>query len=83
MCKLNTPRPQAFCLFSFALDYDVRFNSVHHANQVKMSQSQIAIDQVVGRPLLNYAFRKTSRLFRMSVREFAEGELRPRVAANG
>jgi alkylation response protein AidB-like acyl-CoA dehydrogenase len=43
-----------------------------------MSQSQIAIDQGVGRPLTTLS--EDEQMFRASVREFAEGELRPRVA---
>ena len=43
-----------------------------------MSQSQIAIDQGVGRPLTMLS--EDEQMFRASVREFAEGELRPRVA---
>jgi len=43
-----------------------------------MSQSQIAIDQGVGRPLTTLS--EDEQMFRTSVREFAEGELRPRVA---
>ena len=43
-----------------------------------MSQSQIAIDQGAGRPLTTLS--EDEQMFRASVREFAEGELRPRVA---
>ena len=43
-----------------------------------MSQSQIAIEQGVGRPLTTLS--EDEQMFRTSVREFAEGELRPRVA---
>jgi len=40
-----------------------------------MSQSQIAIDQGVGRPLTTLS--EDEQMFRMSVREFAEGEVAP------
>src|SRR5258707_693487 len=42
-----------------------------------MSQSQTTIDQPVGRPLTSLS--EDEQMFRSSVREFAEGELRPRV----
>jgi alkylation response protein AidB-like acyl-CoA dehydrogenase len=42
-----------------------------------MSQSQTSIDQPVGRPLTTLS--EDEQMFRSSVREFAEGELRPRV----
>jgi len=42
-----------------------------------MSQSQTTIDQPVGRPLTMLS--EDEQMFRSSVREFAEGELRPRV----
>ena len=42
-----------------------------------MSQSQTAIDQLSARPLTTLS--EDERMFRSSVREFAEGELRPRV----
>src|SRR6266487_823433 len=42
-----------------------------------MSQSQTIIDQPVGRPLTTLS--EDEQMFRSSVREFAEGELRPRV----
>jgi alkylation response protein AidB-like acyl-CoA dehydrogenase len=42
-----------------------------------MSQSQTTIDQPVGRPLTTLS--EDEQMFRSSVREFAEGELRPRV----
>src|SRR2546423_11918106 len=43
-----------------------------------MSQSQIAIAELAGRPLTT--FSEDEQMFSASVREFAEGELRPRVA---
>ena len=42
-----------------------------------MSQSQAAIEESVGRPLT--AISEEEQMFRNSVREFAEGEIRPRV----
>ncbi len=42
-----------------------------------MSQSQTAIEEPGGRPLT--ALSEDEQMFRSSVREFAEGELRPRV----
>ncbi len=42
-----------------------------------MSQSQSAIDQLSGRPLTTLS--EDEQMFRTSVREFAAGELRPRV----
>jgi alkylation response protein AidB-like acyl-CoA dehydrogenase len=42
-----------------------------------MSQSQPAIEQLAGQPLTNLS--EDERMFRSSVREFAEGEIRPRV----
>ncbi len=43
-----------------------------------MSQSQTAIEELAGRPLTTLS--EEEQMFRASVREFAEGELRPRVA---
>ncbi len=43
-----------------------------------MSQSQTAIEEFAGRPLTTLS--EDEQMFRSSVREFAEGELRPRVA---
>src|SRR5688572_27631316 len=42
-----------------------------------MSQSQTAIAELAGRPLTTLS--EDEEMFRASVREFAEGELRPRV----
>jgi alkylation response protein AidB-like acyl-CoA dehydrogenase len=42
-----------------------------------MSQSQTTVDQPAGRPLTTLS--EDEQMFRSSVREFAEGELRPRV----
>jgi alkylation response protein AidB-like acyl-CoA dehydrogenase len=44
-----------------------------------MSQSQIAIEQLIARPLTTLS--EDEQMFRASVREFAEGELRKRVEA--
>lgn len=43
-----------------------------------MSQSQTAVAELAGRPLTTLS--EDEQMFRASVREFAEGELRPRVA---
>jgi len=43
-----------------------------------MSQSQAVIEELSGRPLTTLT--EDEQMFRASVREFAEGELRPRVA---
>jgi len=45
--------------------------------QSHMSQSQIAIEQIIARPLTTLS--EDEQMFRASVREFAEGELRRRV----
>src|SRR5882672_10437444 len=42
-----------------------------------MSQSQTAVEELAGRPLTTLS--EDEQMFRASVREFAEGELRPRV----
>src|SRR5882672_12317417 len=44
---------------------------------MKMSQSQTAVEELAGRPLTTLS--EDEQMFRSSVREFAEGELRPRV----
>jgi alkylation response protein AidB-like acyl-CoA dehydrogenase len=44
-----------------------------------MSQTQIAIEQLIARPLTTLS--EDEQMFRASVREFAEGELRKRVEA--
>src|SRR5713101_6769261 len=76
--------------FYFCLDYDAHVQSTHSATfkawapdgqpgwvVVKMSQSQTAIEELAGRPLTTLS--EDEQMFRASVREFAEGELRPRV----
>jgi alkylation response protein AidB-like acyl-CoA dehydrogenase len=65
--------------FGLPVDYDVdsvrsfflRVPSLH------MSQSQIAIEQSLARPLTTLS--EDEQMFRASVREFAEGEIRKRV----
>ena len=42
-----------------------------------MSQSQTALDQAAHNPLTSLS--EDEQMFRSSVREFAEGEIRPRV----
>ena len=64
--------------FSFCLDYHATFKSKTGKNgQITMSQSQPAIAQLPGQPLTTLS--EDEQMFRSSVREFAEGELRPRV----
>jgi alkylation response protein AidB-like acyl-CoA dehydrogenase len=46
-------------------------------SQVNMSQSQTAVEELAGRPLTTLS--EDEQMFRASVREFAEGEVRPRV----
>jgi len=48
------------------------------SSKVQMSQPQTAIEEPAGRPLTTLS--EDEQMFRASVREFAEGELRPRVA---
>jgi alkylation response protein AidB-like acyl-CoA dehydrogenase len=64
--------------FYFCVDYDATFNFDTQSSQVKMGQSQTAIEQSTGSPLT--ILSEDERMFRASVREFSEGELRPRVA---
>ena len=64
--------------FYFCVDYDATFNSDRPDSQVKMSQSQTVIEQLAGRPLTTLS--EDEQMFRASVREFAEGEVRARVA---
>jgi alkylation response protein AidB-like acyl-CoA dehydrogenase len=45
--------------------------------QMSQSQSAIAVEDLAGRPLTTLS--EDEQMFRASVREFAEGELRPRV----
>src|SRR4029434_1035896 len=44
-----------------------------------MTQAQVAIEESIARPLTTLS--EDEQMFRESVREFAEGELRPRVEA--
>ena len=65
---------------SLAFDYDAnrfRNNSVDELKVGLMSQSKTAIESSVGSPLTTLS--EDEQMFRASVREFAEGELRPRV----
>ncbi len=75
------PAPAAWLYllpFYFCLDYDALVQSKQFAQrQVKMSQSQTAIEDLAGRPLT--ILSEDEQMFRASVCEFAEGELRPRV----
>ena len=80
--KLETRNSKLFVSqllpFYFCLDYDACVQSIQFAtNQVQMSQSEIAIEELAGRPLTTLS--EDEQMFRASVREFAEGELRPRV----
>jgi alkylation response protein AidB-like acyl-CoA dehydrogenase len=66
--------------FGLPVDYDVdsRIDRLSLGSPVtQMSQSQIAIDQLIARPLTTLS--EDEQMFRASVREFAEGELRKRV----
>jgi alkylation response protein AidB-like acyl-CoA dehydrogenase len=56
----------------------LRSTPTDEISQVKMSQSQTAIEQLAGRPLTTLS--EDEQMFRASVREFAEGEVRSRVA---
>jgi butyryl-CoA dehydrogenase/short/branched chain acyl-CoA dehydrogenase len=56
----------------------LRSTPTDQTSQVKMSQSQTVIEQLAGRPLTTLS--EDEQMFRASVREFAEGELRSRVA---
>src|SRR4029078_6707603 len=58
--------------------YDATFNFLSKTTQgYLMSQSQTAIEQLSARPLTTLSEEES--MFRSSVREFAEGELLPRV----
>jgi len=67
--------------FQFAVDYDVTSKSYEYfpAGPAIMSQSQIAIEPSLASPLT--ALSEDEQMFRDSVREFAEGEIRKRVEA--
>jgi alkylation response protein AidB-like acyl-CoA dehydrogenase len=56
----------------------LRSTPADQTSQVKMSQSQTVIEQLAGRPLTTLS--EDEQMFRSSVRQFAEGELRSRVA---
>jgi short-chain 2-methylacyl-CoA dehydrogenase len=71
----STRRP---LLFARGLDYHATFKlKTGKTGQITMSQSQPAIAQFPGQPLTTLS--EDEQMFRTSVREFAEGELRPRV----
>jgi len=60
------------------LVYDATFHFDNHkTSYITMSQSQAAVAPLTGTPLTTLSEDET--MFRSSVREFAEGELRPRV----
>jgi alkylation response protein AidB-like acyl-CoA dehydrogenase len=59
------------------LVYDATFQFETKTSTTRMSQSQTAMAQLPGIPLTTLSEDET--MFRSSVREFAEGELRPRV----
>jgi alkylation response protein AidB-like acyl-CoA dehydrogenase len=70
----------AFLRFAQLVDYHVdsrSFNSSFPAVRQNMSQTQMAIEESVARPLTS--FSEDEQMFRESVREFAEGEIRKRV----
>jgi len=70
-------------LWTLAVAFDYHANRSPHnfaePRLVTMSQSQTAIETSLGTPLTTLSEDET--MFRASVREFAEGELRPRVEA--
>src|SRR6185503_768185 len=59
------------------LDYDAMFIETNRLSTTPMSQSQPAVEQISPSPLTTLSEDET--MFRASVREFAEGELRHRV----
>jgi len=59
------------------LDYDAMFIETNRLSTTPMSQSQPAVDHISPSPLTTLSEDET--MFRASVREFAEGEIRPRV----
>src|SRR3984893_10764899 len=65
--------------FGRPVDYDVDSELIDFPADPSshMSQSQIAVEQTVARPLTTLS--EDEQMFRVSVREFAEGELRKRV----
>src|SRR5207253_2318043 len=71
--------PSTFLRFRFLLDYDVdsRSASKFSRGSTIMSQAQIEIEQSIARPLTTLS--EDEEMFRASVREFAEGEIRKRV----
>ena len=70
--------PKSFLPFSFCLDYDATFQLNSLKNELfNMSQSQPVMAHIPHQPLTTLS--EDEQMFRSSVREFAEGELRPRV----
>src|SRR5262249_3649584 len=65
------------CLFSFFLIMMLGYQINPFPRVSNMSQSQSAVTEPVSLPLTTLS--EDERMFRASVREFAEGELRPRV----
>jgi alkylation response protein AidB-like acyl-CoA dehydrogenase len=73
-------RSERLCLFTFALIIMLKPNSSRFSfnrRAAQMSHPQESIEQLSSRPLTTLA--EDEQMFRASVREFAEGELRPRV----
>jgi alkylation response protein AidB-like acyl-CoA dehydrogenase len=65
------------CLFAFGAIIMQCSTTYYSQTKVSMSQSITAIEQLNCRPLTTLS--EDEQMFRASVREFAEGELRPRV----
>ena len=65
------------CIFAFGAIMMRCSTTYYSQTKVSMSQSQTAVEQLTGRPLTTLS--EDEQMFRFSVREFAEGELRPRV----
>ncbi len=70
-----------FLLFTHSVDYDVEFKIdkliLSWQSAKNMSQTQVAIEPSMARPLTTLS--EEEQMFRDSVREFAEGEIRKRV----
>jgi alkylation response protein AidB-like acyl-CoA dehydrogenase len=66
--------------FNQRVDYDVDLEFCLHSSRVikTMSQSVAPLEQTIARPLTELS--EDEQMFRSSVREFAEGEVRKRVA---
>jgi alkylation response protein AidB-like acyl-CoA dehydrogenase len=73
-------KPSGFCLFAARLimmSFQDRSTKIFPAVLAYMSQSLTAIEQPFARPLTSSS--EDEQMFRRSVREFAEGEIRKRV----